>query len=222
MVGTAAEVWVNNESSGRVLNYSTSDTDLKFELLFDNYFVHSSILIRKSVFDTIGGYCEDRERQPPEDYELWSRVMRRFEIANLNEVLMVYREVASSMSRVGSSPFKGNLPRISSENISWASGFPSDSPDVLALSHLVHGVYEKIPKNITFSGLRNVISVSAQNIERSSQAPLGALSKLQRARTRRMLFRYLDFRSGGALAWIWILNGNLGIILRKIITAKRT
>ena len=60
----------------------------KYTLLFENCFTHTSIVIRKFVFDEIGAYSTSKNRQPPEDYELWSRISRCFEIANLPDKLV--------------------------------------------------------------------------------------------------------------------------------------
>ena len=63
------------------------------------------MMIRKAVFDKVGGYCTDKNRQPPEDYELWSRIARKYRIANIAEVLHIYREMPQSMSVWGIIPF---------------------------------------------------------------------------------------------------------------------
>ncbi len=218
MVGTAAEIWVGNAPSGRVLRHSTSDPALKFNLLFDNYFVHSSILIRKSVLDSIGGYSEDRSRQPPEDYELWSRVMRRFQIANLHDVLIAYREVSTSMSRIGKNPFKPNLIKISNENLSWAVGPSISSSEILALSCLMNDNYDQMPRRTSFFALRKIIQIAAQNIENLSNSP-GALIKLKRSRVRKLMYRYVDYRMRGLPSKI--LSTPLGSAIRKLTNLGR-
>jgi len=54
-----------------------------------NPFIHSSVMIRKAVFDTVGIY--DSKYKHAEDYELWSRVLRRFKAINISEPLIKYR-----------------------------------------------------------------------------------------------------------------------------------
>ena len=121
LVGTRAEVWIGDNPSGRFHDHPTEDAKLRFALLFNNYFVHSSVMMRKAALDEVGSYTTDRSRQPPEDYELWSRIARRFSVANLPERLTIYREVPASMSRDGIDPFKEKLVLISAENLSAAS-----------------------------------------------------------------------------------------------------
>lgn len=140
MVGTWAQIFVGERPTDRCHRHSCSDEALRFELLFDNPFVHSSMMIRVEVLRDVGGYCEDPSRQPPEDYELWSRIGRTYRLANLPEVLTVYREVPGSMSRSGPTPFRANVLRISSENLHYVLGANYSEDDCLALSHIYHGV----------------------------------------------------------------------------------
>ncbi len=121
LVGTRAEIWVGDKPTGRFHDHPTEDAELRFALLFNNYFVHSSVMMRKAALDEVGVYTTDRSRQPPEDYELWSRIARRFRVANLPERLTIYREVPTSMSREGADPFKEKLILISAENLAAAT-----------------------------------------------------------------------------------------------------
>ena len=122
LVGTRAEIWVGDRKTGRAHDHPTDNAALQFELLFDNPFVHSSILLRKSALDVVGCYSTDPARQPPEDYELWSRIARRYRVANLPERLTIYREVVNSMSRKPSASFVDKIVAISAENLAAAAG----------------------------------------------------------------------------------------------------
>ncbi len=107
LVGTRAEIWMQGRKTRRAHDHPTDNAALQFELLFDNPFVHSSVMLRKSAVDAVGGYATDRSRQPPEDYELWSRLARRYKVANLPERLTVFREMPRSLSRVGATHVSG-------------------------------------------------------------------------------------------------------------------
>ncbi len=68
----------------------------KFEdLLQMNRFVNGSTMIRKSALEVVGGY--DETFYSAEDYELWLRIAKRFPVANLPEVLYIYRVHLESM-----------------------------------------------------------------------------------------------------------------------------
>lgn len=144
LVGTWAEIWRDNERTGREHRHPSSDAQLKFELLLNNPFVHSSVMVRKAVLETVGGYSVDSRRQPPEDYELWSRIARDHEVANIPEVLHIYREVQGSMSRDGISPFMDRLVTISAENIAHAANVECSNPHVVNIASLVHGARHRI------------------------------------------------------------------------------
>lgn len=214
MIGTWAEIWVENDKTSRLHTHPTDDASLKFHLLFDNPFVHSSVMIRRSVFDEVGCYTEDPSRQPPEDYELWSRVARKFRVANLPEVLLAYREVGDSMSRLGEKPFLRNLMRISAENIAWASGREAETPEVVALSRLSHGVYDDIPRGVHFSTLKTVLQEAAKHIACESGISSKKMEGLVQRSLLRLRFHCLAHRSGGLLAKV--LGGSPGRFAKEV------
>ena len=158
LVGTRAEIWVGNKRTNRFHDHPTEDEELRFGLLFNNPFVHSSVMIRKAALDEVGSYTIDRSRQPPEDYELWSRIARRYRVANLPERLTVYREVPNSMSREGNDPFKEKLALISAENLAAASSGEVEPQRVhFDIAYLVHGMPEKLSKKADIDEMCGVI-----------------------------------------------------------------
>ncbi len=138
LLGTWAEIHSGDTPTGRAHRHPGDNATLRFELLFNNPFVHSSVMLRRDAVLAAGGYSTDPARQPPEDYELWSRLVRTHEVGNLTEVLHVYREVAGSMSRAGPSPFLDRLVALCAENIAWAGGVAADDSDVRNFAALVH------------------------------------------------------------------------------------
>jgi glycosyltransferase involved in cell wall biosynthesis len=102
---------------GRAHRHPTGLAALRIEVLFNTPFVHSAVAIRKSVLEGLGGYSTDPLRQPPEDFELWSRLLRTSHATNIPEVLVRYREVSSSMSRVMKRDFVERMVRLSTENL---------------------------------------------------------------------------------------------------------
>lgn len=166
LAGTRADIWVGDTPDGRAHDHPRDNIDLQFSLLFNNPFVHSSVMMRRSALDAVGLYTTDAARQPPEDYELWSRIARSFEVANVPERLLVYREVANSMSRVGSNPFQDKLVLLASENIAWWSG--RDGPDdvCFAVAALIHGKYQAIPRTVSYDAMVEVLSRAGDGIGR--------------------------------------------------------
>lgn len=134
LVGTWSRILEGDKPTSRGHQHPALNDTLRLELLFDNPFVHSSIMMRVEVVRSLGGYCEDRSRQPPEDYELWSRIAHAYAVANIAEVLTVYREVDTSMSRAGPNPFLANVVKIAGENLAeqLAPAFSRDTCRILA------------------------------------------------------------------------------------------
>jgi glycosyltransferase involved in cell wall biosynthesis len=127
VLGTWARIFVDGDSTipYRYHRHPTTHAAVAFSTIFDSTFVHSSVAMRRSAFEALGGYSCDPLRQPPEDFELWSRMCLRYKVANLAEVLVDYREVASSMSRVLREDFSERMLRISAENLRfWLDGSP--------------------------------------------------------------------------------------------------
>lgn len=85
-------------SSGKVINHSfylDRPEDLKLEVFLRNPFGHGTVMVRRSVFDKVGIYNQD---EPVEDWELWWRIMQKFDGSNLVEELYKWRVLPSSMS----------------------------------------------------------------------------------------------------------------------------
>jgi hypothetical protein len=77
---------------------------IRWYCLFDNPFIHSSVMFRRrEVVNDLGGY--DESLPYAEDWELWSRVVRRYDVRNLPERLVDYRTwPASMMGAIESTP----------------------------------------------------------------------------------------------------------------------
>lgn len=144
LLGTAAEIWVGDQKTDRAHDHPIEHSELAFDLLFNNPFVHSSVMMPRDAVLKIGGYSTDKLRQPPEDYELWSRMARYGRVANLAERLLIYREVAHSMSRSGPNPFLDRLVSISAENLAFANGLSMPNAAVTDVAALTHSAFHRL------------------------------------------------------------------------------
>lgn len=70
---------------------------IRAKALFDNPFVHPSVMIRKKLFDRFT-LRYDGSYYPTEDYELWTRAVPCFPCDNIPEVLLHYRIHPDSMT----------------------------------------------------------------------------------------------------------------------------
>lgn len=199
IVGTAAEIWVNHARTLRKTNNPCSNSALQFNLLFDNYFVHSSIMFRRCIVQDLGGYTEEKSRQPPEDYELWSRVARQNKIANLPDVLLGYREVPNSMSRKVKNPFLKNVMKISAENITIACGSSVEPKEINSLVYIMHSSFEDMHFDISYKKSKSILERALSGVALRSGATEGELGMARKFWSKRLWIRYLDYRSGGIL-----------------------
>lgn len=63
-----------------------------YEKLLDyNFIPFSSVIIENSVFNETGYFDESPEIMPAEDWDLWLRIARRFQIAFIPKVVGIYR-----------------------------------------------------------------------------------------------------------------------------------
>jgi hypothetical protein len=167
MVGTRAEIWVGDKKTRRTHDHPSDNAALQFELLFDNPFVHSSMMLRKSALDAVGGYSTDRSRQPPEDYELWSRLARHYKVANLPERLTIYREVPRSMSRIGPNPFRDRVLLIAAENLAHAAGEVGPGQPHRDIAALIHRAFHAVSAEPDIEQLCGIVSEAGNRIAAS-------------------------------------------------------
>lgn len=96
VVGTAARFV--DELEGREWDYAppTADEALRRHLVRGNPFVHTSVMMHRSLLEEVGGY---NEKYPYlVDYELFVRLAPRTRFANLSEALVVHRQRMGSVS----------------------------------------------------------------------------------------------------------------------------
>jgi Glycosyl transferase family 2 len=217
LVGTRAEIWVGDKPSGRFHDHPTEDRVLRFDLLFDNPFVHSSVMMRKSALDHVGGYTADPARQPPEDYELWSRIARHYRVANLPERLTVYREVPSSMSRDGAQPFVQKLVIISSENLAHATGAELPQQVHIDIAALVHGAEKRVSQKPDIDRMNAVIAEAGHRIGEGQLGPELA----QRIANAQAKIRHRLMLRQPVYGWMWRTARTARGHLRRLMLAAR-
>ncbi len=178
LVGGAAEVWVDRTPSGEYYRYPTEPAHLAFEMLFENYLVHSSVMLRRRVIDAVGLFTLLESRRH-EDYELWSRVSRRFAMANLPDVLTIYRNHPGSVC--GTTDFEANGIMLASENIAYAAGHRKVKPAHMALASLMRGHDPKIAA-IQYPDLQQLLLWIAYRLARRFHAPVAQFAPRFHAR----------------------------------------
>lgn len=163
ILGTNSIIWEKDKPTNRGHRHPTDFATLNFKLLFDCFFVHSSVMLRKKALDQIGLYTTDPSRQPPEDFELWSRIVRQYKAANLNETLLVYRELPSSITRTVN--FKEKLIQICSENLAFMAQLDHPNTTTWNISALYHNEPKLIREPFEFSKVKKLLHQIASNVD---------------------------------------------------------
>lgn len=163
ILGTNSIIWEKDTPTNRGHRHPTDFATLNFKLLFDCFFVHSSVMLRKEALDQIGLYTTDPNRQPPEDFELWSRIVRQYKAANLNETLLVYRELPSSITRTVN--FKEKLIQICSENLAFMAQLDHPDNTTWNISTLYHNEPNLIREPFEFSKVKKLLLQIASNVD---------------------------------------------------------
>jgi hypothetical protein len=118
--------------------HPTADAELRWRLLWNSPFVHSSVMMRRDVLLRAGGYTTSQDRSIPEDYDLWVRMSRVCSLANIPEFLQTYRETPTGMSRARRSEIARGVTRISCSLLQLALPGASDQ-EVTGLSLSLNG-----------------------------------------------------------------------------------
>lgn len=78
------------------LCYPQNDYAIKSNLLFDSSFAHPTVMFRRTIYESLGGY---KDMMPIEDLEYWHRMAKaNIKMANLPEVLLLYRVHGDNVS----------------------------------------------------------------------------------------------------------------------------
>lgn len=72
-----------------------STLGIRWFCLLENPFIHSSVMFRRSIVETLGGY--DERLTFAEDLDLWGRILESHEAVNMDRALVDYRMWPASM-----------------------------------------------------------------------------------------------------------------------------
>jgi len=94
LLGTWAKI-VSEDGEEETFEPPVSDRALRRHLLWDNPFIHSSVMFRRVAFQEAGGYPEGLA----EEYRLWIQMARSWKIGVLPEMLVRHRIHQASYTR---------------------------------------------------------------------------------------------------------------------------
>jgi len=99
LVGSPCEIV--HEDGTHMAHFSVPQRDeaIRRSMIWRNPFVHSSIMVRKSVLDIVGGYKKTYD-SIGHDYDLWWRILSVTKGANLGEELLTRTHRSKSTFRI--------------------------------------------------------------------------------------------------------------------------
>src|SRR5690606_15968172 len=98
-VGVVGASSIMIDEKGRELGINKrepSSSYLYWQCYFVNPFAHPTVMYRKAIFENIEGY--DVDKMPAEDYNLWTKLLGRWDLANIEKPLIKYRQHNHSVS----------------------------------------------------------------------------------------------------------------------------
>lgn len=99
LLGTQGMLIDEKDSCVGLLEVPLNPRDITWSAPFLNPFLHTAVLFRRDVVQSIGGY--DENFRIAQDYELWTRLVASHPTANLSARLVSYRNGEDSLSRTG-------------------------------------------------------------------------------------------------------------------------
>ncbi|QDO95651.1 glycosyltransferase [Formosa sediminum] len=97
LLGTCAVVVDEEGNELFMLNHPLKHEEIKKKMYLNNMFVHPTVIIRTNVFKSVEMYDEKYTRAA-QDYALFFRIIKKFQVANLPEPLLYYEISSNSIS----------------------------------------------------------------------------------------------------------------------------
>lgn len=174
LIGTWARIVRRREDGADELtglhHHPTTDAELRVRLLWNNPFVHSSVVFRRDAFELAGRYGTDPVANWPEDYDLWVRLAKVGEIANVPEELVTYRQTTGGMSDAYEERIRAGVIRIGSRQLASSTGLEVGDAQLVELVRILNGLPSpRVSPVATLRRVRLFLRVS-RNAGRSSLA----------------------------------------------------
>jgi glycosyltransferase involved in cell wall biosynthesis len=96
IVGGSMEIIDETEKIIAKRSYNLTNKAIRKKIFQYSPFAHPLVMIRKSILDSVGYY--NCEFAPADDYDLYFRIGKISDFANLNDILLKYRVVSTSLT----------------------------------------------------------------------------------------------------------------------------
>lgn len=116
VVGTAMQIIDENDKTHRTWHSLTTHEALRWCLCLYDPIAHPTVLMRRQVVEQVGGYRV--EMVTAQDYDLWRRLSKVTQLANLPNVLFCLRRHKTNVTTVRLAEHRQNRVKVSHEAIS--------------------------------------------------------------------------------------------------------
>lgn len=116
LVGSAAQAIDESGHAQSVMHFPTLPGVLGWMILFSNFFVLSTVMIRRSIMEQLGYYRTDVN--VGQDFDLWARAGRITQMVNLPEPLVKYRVWNGSITSKRFEMQEQTATRVVRDNVS--------------------------------------------------------------------------------------------------------
>jgi hypothetical protein len=137
-LGSSAELIAEDGRRQGRISPPISDRAIRLRMAIRSPFVHPSMAIRREALLRAGNYRAPSREPFAEDYDLWVRLARVGDLANLPERLIQYRVTAQGVSRAHWRPIAKSAQSIAANSMQEWLGRDL-SPDERELVGMFHG-----------------------------------------------------------------------------------
>jgi glycosyltransferase involved in cell wall biosynthesis len=125
---SACGTWIKTigDAAGFVNKYFTDSGDIKASLLFNTSLAHPSVIMRRSALNKLNIRYSTHYRYFEEDYALWIELSKYTELANIPEVLLLYRIHKKSVSHINISNRQEGISILRKNQLETLGLYPSE------------------------------------------------------------------------------------------------
>lgn len=164
LVGTWAQII--NEKSEKLNHFHkhpTTNNEICFFLLFNNPFVHSSVMFKQEIINECGLYNSSLHHLI-QDYNYWFQISKKYKLANIPENLILYREVNLGISKTT----KNYHEVVMNESIQYMLEIiKGNFNEISNFSALYHHCYKLLKPNYSLSEALSVLKKLKENFKTS-------------------------------------------------------
>lgn len=117
LVGSAATLIDDNSIPYAEYREPEDDIELKWEALFRCPISHTSVMVRRRVMLETGGYSLDPVLKVASDYDLLSRIVMHYRVANLSQPLVRWRRHAEASMITDEPQLRRGIENVSLRNL---------------------------------------------------------------------------------------------------------